>query len=472
MKPARLILIALIVLLTTACGGSKPQFSADTPVGKYGRLQLKGTALCDADGNPVQLKGLSFMDVSWFGEYANEDCMKWLRDDWGCSVIRAALYTEDSGHFVGEKSWDKVDKAVEAATAAGLYVIIDWHILGDGNPQKYKKEARAFFTRMARTYRNYPNVLYEICNEPNGRDVRWKTEIKPYAQELVKVIRAHDRKGIILIGSSNWSQDVDQAAADPVSGKNIMYVAHFYAGSHGDGLQRKIKEALELGAPVFVSEWGTTRADTSGGVFYYPTLYWIRFMEENGISWCNWSLSTREEFTSVLRNTAQPRGGWSLWDLTESGLLVRSLIRKDRVIHLFSEGFETENFISGGWDRVKTRITRDKPHQGEIAASFGAGSTLTKSKPTANLTDLVLSIAYRTASPTDPQPLRVEWSDGTRWHLLEELPPSAEWTERSWTLPDRAGKNYGFGFRLAAGDMAPDNAVFVDNILLSGALAE
>jgi endoglucanase len=66
---------------------------AQTVVQKNGRLQVIGTQLCNERGEPVQLKGMSFMDVAWFGDYANPECFKWLRDDWGCTVIRAALYS-------------------------------------------------------------------------------------------------------------------------------------------------------------------------------------------------------------------------------------------------------------------------------------------------------------------------------------------------------------------------------------------
>lgn len=120
---------------------------------------------------------------------------------------------------------------VEHATRQDLYVILDWHILSDGNPQIYKEDAKAFFQEMSREYAGYPNVLYEICNEPNG-GTGWQ-EIKSYAQEVIGVIRANDPDAVILVGTPNWSQYVDQAAADPIQGyDNLMYTLHFYAATH------------------------------------------------------------------------------------------------------------------------------------------------------------------------------------------------------------------------------------------------
>lgn len=34
-----------------------------------------------------------------------------------------------------------------------MYVIIDWHILSDGNPKKNQSKAKAFFKKMSNKYR-------------------------------------------------------------------------------------------------------------------------------------------------------------------------------------------------------------------------------------------------------------------------------------------------------------------------------
>ena len=146
------------------------------------------------------------------------------------------------------RSKAKAAAAVDAAIANDLYVILDWHILSDGNPMAHVEEAAAFFAEMAQRYRDVPNVLYEICNEPNG-NVSWAGDVKPYAQRIVSVIRAHSPKAVILIGSPTWSQDIHLAAADPVAGDNLMYTLHFYAGTHGAELRGRIDDALAKGLP-------------------------------------------------------------------------------------------------------------------------------------------------------------------------------------------------------------------------------
>ena len=216
---------------------------------------------------------------------------------------------------------------MDAAIANDLYVIIDWHILSDGDPMAHVAEAEAFFSEMAQRYQNTPNVLYEICNEPNG-NVSWSGSVKPYAQRVIRAIRAHSPKAVILVGSPTWSQDIHLAAADPLEGENLMYTLHFYAGTHGAQLRQRIDDALAKGLPIFVSEWGTSRADGSGGVFLQESQVWLDFLEARGISWCNWSLCDKDETSAALRPGTSPKGPWGQKELTESGRFVFSRFSK------------------------------------------------------------------------------------------------------------------------------------------------
>lgn len=92
---------------------------------------------------------------------------------------------------------------------------------------------------MAQQYASYNNVIYEICNEP-CKGATWG-DVKFYASEVIPSIRSYDKDAVILIGTPNWSQDVDEAVKDPVTGyDNIMYTLHFYAATHKENLQNKL----------------------------------------------------------------------------------------------------------------------------------------------------------------------------------------------------------------------------------------
>jgi endoglucanase len=292
-------------------------------VSENGWLQVKGTQLCNEQGQAVVLRGMSSHGLQWYSNFTSAQSIQNVADA-GANLFRVAMYTGEGGYLSQpEVMWNKMVAAIDAAIANDLYVIADWHILSDGNPRTNQSQAVDFFTRLSQRYGDNPAVIYEICNEPNGA-VTWSGDVKPYAQTLVNTIRKNAPQSIILIGSTTWSQDIHLAAADPVKGTNLMYTLHFYAGTHGAELRERIDSALKKGLPIFVSEWGTSRADGSGGVYLAESKVWLDFLDSRGISWANWSLCDKNETSAALKPGTSPNAKWTQKDLTESGRFVFS----------------------------------------------------------------------------------------------------------------------------------------------------
>lgn len=288
-----------------------------TPVSIHGKLSVKGTNMVDKDGNNFQLKGVSTHGLQWFPQYVNQEAFTYMRDEWGINAVRLAMYSDPNVGYTTQLH-EIVNNGVEYAKNAGMYVIIDWHILSDGNPNTNKESAIKFFKEMATKYKEYDNVLYEICNEPNG-DVQWERDIRPYAQEVIKEIRNIDKDAIIIVGTPTWSQDVDIAAQKPITGyDNIMYTLHFYAATHKEYLRQKLSTALNAGLPIFVSEFGISDASGNGNVDIAEGNTWIDFLNENNISWMCWNLSNKNESSSLLKNTDKVTG-WTKDELSDEG---------------------------------------------------------------------------------------------------------------------------------------------------------
>merc|ERR1719166_621140 len=131
---------------------------------------------------------------------------------------------------------------VEAAIAEGIYVIVDWH---DNHAEEHAEEAEDFFSMMAQRFGNYPNVIFEIYYRPMLQS--WADVIKPYHERIIPVIRRFS-DNLIVLGTRSWSQDVDIASKDPVSGVNLAYAIHFFAATHGHALRDKASTALANGA--------------------------------------------------------------------------------------------------------------------------------------------------------------------------------------------------------------------------------
>lgn len=312
-----------------------PQAPSDpkgtTPVSQHGQLSVKNGQLVDKSGKGYQLRGMSTHGLTWFPEFVNESAFKTLRDDWNTNVVRLAMYVDEWGNgqcYMGNKSGslELLEKGVDICIKLDMYVIIDWHVLNPGDPSKYTNEAKSFFETVSKRYAKYPNVIYEICNEPNG-GASWSGNIKPYAEKIIPVIRKNAPNSVIIVGTPTWSQEIDKPLSNPLSYKNVMYAFHFYAATHA-GLRSNVENCVAQGLPVFVSEFGTCDASGGGANDFNETQKWLSYFDKQGISYCNWSICNKDETCSVLRPGTSANGNWSESDLTENGKWMRNWLRK------------------------------------------------------------------------------------------------------------------------------------------------
>jgi endoglucanase len=295
-----------------------------TAVEQYGQLSVKGNKIVDKNGNPVQLKGMSLFWSQEIGKYYNYSAIKWLRDDWKCTLTRAAMAVEYGGYLTNpEREKQKVDSAINAALKLGMYILVDWH---DHHAQRHTAKAQEFFAQIAKEYGKYPNIIYETYNEPLN-NVSWADSIKPYHESVIATIRKYDPDNIIVCGTRTWSQDVDEASLNPIKGDNIAYALHYYASTHKQELRDKAQKALDNGAALFVSEYGTVFANGNGDINYKESALWWDFLDRNQISWCTWSICDKKETSAALKPGASATGGWTTDMLNPSGILVRSKLR-------------------------------------------------------------------------------------------------------------------------------------------------
>ena len=295
-----------------------------TAVQIHGLLQQSGNKILDKNNEPVSFAGNSFFwsNDNWGGErYYNTEVVSWLKDDWKTTIVRAAMGVEDPGGYLENKTTNKnrVKTIVDAAIDNGIYVIIDWH---SHHAEDNTNEAILFFQEMATLYGEYDNVIYEIYNEP--LDISWSEIVKPYAISIINAIRSIDPDNLIVVGTPEWSQRVDLAAADPIIGySNIAYTLHFYTVYHQQWLRNRASAALESGIALFVTEWGSigySLVDSEANE-------WMTWCFTNKISHCNWAVNDKEEEWSILISGASTNGGWPDDDLTKAGKLARNIIR-------------------------------------------------------------------------------------------------------------------------------------------------
>jgi endoglucanase len=348
MLAKKLRLFSIILLLFTvysmeeSCGDAKrsvsvdeksdeqkgePASEADNPVlGKentfvyeHGRLSVSGTQMVDQKGNPVILRGVSLGWHNWWPRFYNAETVNTLVQDWRCTLVRAAMGVDaDNNCYIQntESSVRHVTEVVDAAIANGIYVIIDWH-----SHNIHLREAKVFFAGMAKKYKDYPNIIYEIYNEPNGPT--WE-EVKAYSEAVIDTIRTIDKHNIILVGSPEWDQRVDLPAANPITGREkLMYTMHFYAATHKQWLRDRCVNALKT-IPLFISECAGMEASGDGTIDLAEWNAWVNWMNDNRISWTAWSVSDKNESCSMIKNTSSPAYGWKDNDLKEWGKIIKT----------------------------------------------------------------------------------------------------------------------------------------------------
>jgi len=303
-------------------------------VAAHGALRVDGTCLRDAQGEITVLRGMSSHGLQWYPRFINGAAMQTLKS-WGANVQRLALYTQASEAYLKEpeRNLDYLYMGIESVLSADMYVIVDWHILKDGDPNEYRQEAQAFFREISAHYGDDPALIYEICNEPNG-STTWE-DITRYAEAVIPVIRESAPNALILVGMPHYCTDITGPINAPLPYENIMYTMHRYidVSTEAPCDTRLIEKATEAALPIFVSEWGTgadgeqTEEEESGN-YQENARAFIDYMDEHSISWTAWSLSNKAESHSILKADCTKYSGWTQEDLTAFGRLIYSVLHE------------------------------------------------------------------------------------------------------------------------------------------------
>ncbi|MFS4492332.1 glycoside hydrolase family 5 protein [Maribacter sp. 2308TA10-17] len=301
------------------------QTSSSSFVADHGQLRIEGTKIVDKDGEVVQLRGMSFFWSQWAGEYYTSQTVKWLKEDWQCNVVRAAMGVDEGGDaYIAnpEREKQKIFTIIDAAIAEGIYVIVDWH---SHHAEDYVADAKSFFDEVSKKYGDTPNIIYETYNEP--LDVSWSGTLKAYHEDVLATIRANDPDNIVICGTRTWSQRVDEVIGNKIDDANVAYTLHYYSATHKQELRDIAQQAIDNNIPIFVTEYGVSEASGDGSIDIAESNAWWDFLDTNDIGWCNWSIVDKEELSAALKPGASTSGNWPMNQLTESGTMVRAEIK-------------------------------------------------------------------------------------------------------------------------------------------------
>jgi len=317
----RVLAVSLGACLAFFCGTAAAQATfSDRPAGmaesaSLERIRVEGNRFVDASGNPRVFRGLALADPVHLDRQG-----KWNRDyfvaarGWNANVVRIPVHPPWWREVGADQYFEWIDDGVRWATELGMYVIIDWHTIGNpltGIPHRpfyltTQEETYYFWHLVANRYKGNDTVaFYELFNEPTNRGgemgyLPWD-EYKTYIEGIIYMLYEIDDSKIPLVAGFDWAYLLDHVRDDPIDFPGIAYVSHPYPQKREPPWEPRWEADWGYVAdnyPVFVTEFGYMAADLPGA--HIPVIADDRYgvaitdyMNAKGISWTAWCFDAR-----------------------------------------------------------------------------------------------------------------------------------------------------------------------------------
>jgi endoglucanase len=302
-------------------------------------ITVRGNRFVSSSGDTVVFRGIATSDPDKLERQG-----RWTRElfeklhEMGATVVRIPIHPQAWRERTPETYLKLLDQAVTWSTELGMYLMIDWHTIGnlkmglfqDPYYNTSEQETYEFWRTIARHYRGHHTpAFYELFNEPtlfNGQLGRMSwSEWKTINENMISLIRAYDPGKVILVAGLDWAYDLTPLHIEPIEAEGIAYVSHPYPHKRTKPYEPKWEEDFGFASeryPVFVTEFGFTlgkggNADNGD----YGTAI-INYMESKGMSWVAWVFDT-DWHPRLLES-------WDGYRLTESGEFFRQALQTPR----------------------------------------------------------------------------------------------------------------------------------------------
>lgn len=325
MKKIQFYIAAVLLLVSASCTTRTETVSEPMPA-----LKVTGNVFTDETGDTVRMTGVSFSDPDKL-EREGQWNLRYFQEAkrWGCNIVRFPVHTYTWRYRKAEEYLKLLDQGVEWAAQTGMYVIIDWHAIGNLPGDKYPhfnyatdwKETVKFWKTIAGHFKGNPTVaFYELFNEPTDveRPLSWEIW-RPMMEQLIDEINIVDDGKIYLVAGMNWAYLLDEVLENPVARRNVAYVTHPYPQKREQPWEPQWEEDFGKVAdvyPVVATEFGFVIKGERGehtpvvGDETYGNAI-IDYFDSKGISytvWCfdpSWSPALLDDFDF----TPSPRQG-------------------------------------------------------------------------------------------------------------------------------------------------------------------
>lgn len=263
----KIIYILILIFLGASAAAFRVQAVNEDVLTVFGNKIL-------LNGRAVILRGVAvgsphFRKVE--DEKNSENDYRLIKEEWGANVVRLSMHP---GIFSKDREESKrfLEEEVSIARSKGLFVIIDWHVIGEpngwskpcanGDSCLYSYEgdfnlAKNFWRYAALKFKGDRGVMFELWNEPKNvsDSIVWQ-DIRPYMQELYDLIREQGAENIVVAPGVYWTYDLRGIKENPLLGENIAYAWHNYKDFFRHVSWDKALDGLNEIYPIILTEWG------------------------------------------------------------------------------------------------------------------------------------------------------------------------------------------------------------------------
>ncbi len=291
-------------------------------------IKVSGSKFVKADGDTILFRGVSIADPDKIEFQGHWDKQLFERvKNLGATLVRIPVHPIAWRTRTPEKYLHLLDQAVKWATELNLYVIIDWHSIGNLKTGLFQDpmyitsytETLNFWQMIAKHFSGHNTVaFYELFNEPTTYreelgSITWD-EWRKMNEDMIRVIRAFDKETIPLVAGFDWAYDLTPLNFDPVNATGIGYVTHPYGHKRTPPYEPKWEENFGFASaqfPVFATEFGFTLGDisTKDNIEYGKAI--INYLENKGISW-SWWVYDPDWYPQMIK-------AWDSDELTDNG---------------------------------------------------------------------------------------------------------------------------------------------------------
>ncbi len=268
---------------------------------------VQGAQILDRNNQPHLFRGLDRPSLEWScsGDIVETDYIT-MAQMWKANVVRLPLnqdcWLQDASNPSADSSYQAlVDEQVQWAKTYNMDIILDLHwsdrgdysvgqtcLTANGNCQQDMADAHSvtFWDQVAAKYKNEPQVLFELYNEPkiggySPQPANWDTWLNGGQssgftvhgmQELYTHVRNAGANNLVIVGGLSWSFDLSGLSSHALNGTNIVYNTHVYDMNPANEWFSKFGTFAGT-YPIIATEFGDHSGSCSTGVVTNFTSY-------------------------------------------------------------------------------------------------------------------------------------------------------------------------------------------------------